>query len=216
MILLCRNILLLLLIHTLKNYVQTLFLQVSHWQIFLSALDKCHNTPSTFIHSFSFWPAHFSCWLLFTSAAVFLPPTHQPKLFFSPCITHGPSSPHPFPGLTPASAQLATPAIAFPASAIQLFQVLLWDIEGVPREGAAATSFVRMLGEIFRVVVSLPRWSVLSHRYFLLQRLLTFKKDLVFDVAICYEMTSVLHWCSDFWLMDVPSPLGPMMLALLY
>lgn len=85
-------------------------------------------------------------------------------------------------------------------------------MEGVSREGAAATSFVRMLGEIFRVAVSLAHWSVLSHQYFLLQRLLTFKKDIVLDIAIPCKMTSVLCWCSDFWLVDVPSPPGPMIL----
>lgn len=55
--------------------------------------------------------------------------------------------------------------------------------------GAAATSSVRMLGEIFGVVLSLPHLSVLSHQYFLLKKLLTFKKDLVFDIAIACKMT---------------------------
>lgn len=73
-VLLYRNIFLLLLIHTLKNYVQTPFLQLSHWQIFLSALDKCCNTSSTFIHSLSFWPAHFSHWKV------------KLQLYFLPCI----------------------------------------------------------------------------------------------------------------------------------
>jgi len=86
----------------------------------------------------------------------------------------------------------------------------------MPREGAAATSFVKMPGEIFRLVVSLPCWSVLSRHCFLLQRLLTFKKDFVFDVIISCKMTSVMHWCSGFWLVDVPSFLGPVMQALLY
>lgn len=114
----CGNVFILLLIHSLKNYVQTLFiLQVSHWQIFLSALDKRCNAPSSFIRSLSFWPVHFSHWLLFTSAAALLRPMHWPKLFLPLWVTQSPLSPRLFLGLSPVSTSwLLQPSLLQPVT----------------------------------------------------------------------------------------------------
>lgn len=99
------------------------------------------------IHSCSFWPAYFSHWLCFTSAAAFLPPTSQPEMRSLAYLQSMLSSSLPVSDSCLHTASYTQPA--FPASPIQLFQVLLWEMEGMHREGAAGMSFVRMLGKKF-------------------------------------------------------------------
>lgn len=114
---------------------------------------------------------------VFRICCSFLLPTCQPKMSSLAYLQSILS--HPSLCLTSAYTQPATPGITFPVSAIQLFQVLLWRMEGAHREGAAATSFVRMLGKRLCPATLI---SIVSSM-FLSQILLTCKRDLVFDVA---------------------------------
>lgn len=139
MVLFCSDNFLLLLIHTLKNYIQTLSLHLNQWQIFLLALEKCGNTPSTFTHSPSCWPAHFYGWLLFVSAAAFLRLTNQPELVLPLPVTYGPSSLHRFLGLPPASTSHCFSSKCHPAFLGTALR------HGRSAQGRGSTSFVRMV-----------------------------------------------------------------------
>lgn len=125
------------------------------------ALDKCCNTPSTFIHSCSFWPAYLFHWLCSTSAAAFLPPTHQPKLsslaYLQPVLS---------PSLPVSDSCLHTASYtrhcfssqhhpAFPGSPLRCGR----------RAQGRGSSHV-LCEDAWQKVESLPCLSVLSHQYY--------------------------------------------------
>lgn len=169
------------------------------------ALDKCCNTPSTFIHSCSLWPAYFFHWLCSTSAAAFLPPTHQPKLsslaYLQPVLS---------PSLPVSDSCLHTASYTRHCFSSQHHPAF---------PGSPLRCGRRAQGRDSSHVLCEDAWQRLCPCHACQYCLISIsspdtadcKRDLVFDVARPYKVTSVLHQCSVFWLEDVPSPQGPMM-----